>query len=212
MFAWITPMTALAGLLLLVGCSRQNTASPDAVGAPAQPAPSVDPYRAGVVEEAAAGRSPFTGQMAPDFTLVNQSDQPVALSTQRGRWVVLYFYPKDDTPGCTCQATEFTSLLKNFRDMNAEILGVSEDTPASHRAFAAKYYLALTLLSDPDHRVMESYGAWVTSGTGANRYGRLIRTTFIIDPSGVIRYHWPEVIPEGHAERVRQKLAQLQGQ
>jgi len=166
--------------------------------------------RAWEMEQAAAQRSEVVGRPAPEFTLRNQDGQPTALSDFRGRWVVLYFYPKDDTPGCACQATEFTELLTQFRDMNAVILGVSEDPPASHRLFTEKYDLKLDLLSDPDHEVMRRYGAWVTSSLGDEQYGRVIRTTYIICPRGTIQYHWPEVIPQGHAERVREKLAQLQ--
>lgn len=167
---------------------------------------------AAIQEEAASKRSPITGSMAPDFTLKDQNDKPVTLSQIRGQWVVLYFYPKDDTPGCTCEATEFTKTLESFRHMNAKVYGISPDSPASHRAFIAGYKLQLDLLSDPDHKVMSEYGAWVQASLGEKQYGRVIRSTMIIDPKGVIRYHWPEVIPNGHADRVRQKLAELQAQ
>lgn len=166
--------------------------------------------RAWEMEQAAAERSDVIGKPAPAFTLPDQQDEPTSLSDFRGQWVVLYFYPKDDTPACACQATEFTELLTKFGNMNAVILGVSEDSPASHRTFAEKYSLKLTLLSDPDHDVMSRYGAWVTSALGEEQYGRVIRTTYIIGPDGTIRWHWPEVIPKGHAERVRLKLSQLQ--
>jgi peroxiredoxin Q/BCP len=162
------------------------------------------------MEEAAAMRSPFIGLQAPDFTLPDQDDHPVSLSSLRGKWTVLYFYPKDDTPGCQCQATEFTALLAQFADMNAEVFGVSEDPPWSHQAFIKRYDLKLILLSDPDHAMMTAYGAWVQSSLGDQRFGRVIRSTFIIGPQGKIRYHWPEVIPKGHAARVRHKLAELQ--
>ena len=150
------------------------------------------------------------GASAPDFTLPDQDEKPVRLSGLRGQWVVLYFYPKDDTPGCACQATEFTALLGQFRELNARVYGVSEDTPERHATFIARYNLGLDLLSDPNHEVMARYGAWVEADAGGYRYGRPIRTTMIIDPQGIIRYHWPEVIPAGHADRVRRKLQQLQ--
>ena len=181
---------AVAGVIILAGC--QATPNP------------------GQVELAAAEASPMTNMPAPDFTLMDQDDKPVTLSTMRGKWVVLYFYPKDDTPGCACQATEFTQLLTEFRNMNAEVVGVSEDSTASHRRFIKKYRLALTLLSDPPHEAMRRYGAWVDSSLGESSYGRVIRSTMIIDPGGVVRRHWPEVIPAGHAERVRKALAELQ--
>jgi len=165
-----------------------------------------------VQEEAASARSEIVGSPAPDFTLSDQNDAPVTLSKLRGQWVVLYFYPKDDTPACTCQATEFTWLLGEFRQMNAKVCGISADSVATHRMFIAKFHLGLVLLSDPDHKVMRSYGAWVAASLGDKSYERVIRCTMIVDPQGVIRYHWPEVIPEGHAERVKERLAQLQAQ
>jgi peroxiredoxin Q/BCP len=163
-------------------------------------------------EEAASAHSQIIGDRAPDFTLKDQDDKDVALTKLRGQWVVLYFYPQDDTPGCTCEATEFTSLLGSLRNMNAKVYGISADSSSSHRAFIQGYKLGLNLLSDPDHKVMTEYGAWVQASLGEKKYWRVIRTTMIIDPQGVIRYHWPEVIPKGHAERVRQRLAQLQAQ
>jgi peroxiredoxin Q/BCP len=136
----------------------------------------------------------------------------VTLSGLRGQWVVLYFYPQDDTPGCTCEATEFTSLLAKFRQMNAQVYGISADSSASHKLFITYYNLGLNLLSDPDHAVMKRYGAWVEAALGDKAYERVIRSTLIIDPKGIVRYHWPEVIPQGHADRVRQRLEQLQAQ
>ncbi len=189
----LTLVAALA-VALVAGCEEEAKRSPKAM------------------EAAAASGSPMLGRPAPAFTLPDQNDQPVSLTDLRGRWVVLYFYPKDDTPGCTCQATEFTALLTHFRGMNAEVYGVSEDPPWSHQAFIKAYDLKLDLLSDPDHEVMRKYGAWVESQMGGKAWARTIRTTYIIDPKGVIRYHMPEVIPQGHAERVREKLAELQGQ
>ena len=163
------------------------------------------------IESAASELSPVVGKPAPDFTLMDQRKKPVTLSKLRDKWVVLYFYPKDDTPGCTIEAKDFTSLLSRFQEMNAEVLGISEDSVQSHCDFIAKYGIELTLLSDPDHKVMERYGAWVRSSLGDFRYGRAIRTTMIVDPAGVIRHYSPEVIAQGHAERVLKKLALLQG-
>jgi len=160
-------------------------------------------------EEAASARSPITNSQAPDFTLPDQDASMVTLSKLRGKWVVLYFYPKDDTPGCTCEATEFTKLMGDLRDMDAVVYGISADSPETHKVFIEKYSLGLNLLSDRDRKVMTSYGAWVETGLGDKKYGRTIRTTMIIGPDGVIRRHWPEVIPEGHAKRVRDWLARL---
>jgi peroxiredoxin Q/BCP len=162
------------------------------------------------VESAAASTSPAVGKKAPAFTLPDQAGAPVSLSDLAGSWVVLYFYPEDDTPGCTCQATEFTDLLGSFHSMNAVVYGVSADSPAEHRKFIDKYALKLDLLSDEDRSTMRRYGAWVDARLGEQSYGKVIRTTYIIGPEGVIRAHWPEVVPQGHAERVALRLRQLQ--
>jgi len=163
------------------------------------------------IENAAADLSPVVGKEAPDFTLMDQNEKAVTLSKLSGKWVVLYFYPKDDTPGCTLEAKDFSDLLPRFHEMNAEILGVSEDSHKSHCDFIAKHGLAVRLLSDPEHEVMERYGAWVRSSLGNWNYGRVIRTTMVVDPAGIIKHYWPEVIAQGHAERVLAKLAELQG-
>ncbi len=162
---------------------------------------------AGDMETAGASRSSAVGEPSPAFTLKDQAGHPVSLSDYRGQWVVLYFYPKDDTPGCICQATEFTELLFRFQDMNAKVLGVNADDVATHKAFTEKYDLRLTLLSDPQQKVMERYGTSVKNAWGSRT---ILRQTFIIDPDGVIRYHWQEVIPKGHAKRVKEKLQELQ--
>lgn len=163
-----------------------------------------------VQEEAASVHSPIVGLKAPDFTLPDANGKDASLSLLRGQWVVLYFYPKDDTPGCTCEATEFTTLGTGFKDMNAKVLGISDDSAEIHRIFIQKFKLSLDLLSDPNHGMMRRYGAWVDAYLGDTKYERMIRSTVLIDPAGVVRYHWPEVIPKGHAERVKEKLALLQ--
>jgi len=164
------------------------------------------------IEEAGAQLSPVTGRAAPDFTLPDQDRKPVTLSGLQGQWVVLYFYPKDDTPGCTLEARDFTELLPQFEQRQAIVLGISSDSPESHCDFIARHGLALRLLSDTERTVMERYGAYVRSSLGDLQYGRTIRTTMIVGPRGSIRYYWPEVIAQGHAERVLNKLAQLQDQ
>jgi len=162
------------------------------------------------IESAAAARSPMANRPAPDFTLADQNDTDVTLSKLRDRWVVLYFYPEDDTPACTCQANEFTALLTQFIKVNGEVVGVSPDTPAQHRRVIAKYGLSLRLLSDPEHQVMRQYGSFVEQTLGKQSFSRVIRQTMIIDPAGVIRYHYPEVVPRGHAARVLDRLTRLQ--
>lgn len=150
------------------------------------------------------------GQPAPDFSLPNQDEQPVGLTDLRGQWLVLYFYPKDDTPGCTTEACDFTQGLGAFETLNATVLGCSRDDAASHRQFIDKYDLKITLLSDPDHAVMERYGAWGEK----KMYGRasqgVIRSTVLIDPEGKAAHHWKNVKAKGHAEQVRKKLEELQ--
>ena len=162
------------------------------------------------IEDAAAELIPVVGRPAPDFTLPDQDGNPVTLSALRGKWVILYFYPKDDTPGCTLEARDFTELSARFRQRNGEVLGISGDSPESHCDFRDKHGLSIRLLSDPEHKVMEDYGAWVRGTLGQWRYGRAIRTTMLVDPEGTIRHFWPEVIAQGHAERVFKKLTELE--
>jgi len=164
---------------------------------------------AGELEQAAASRSPLVGQSAPFFSLPNQADQQVRLQEFQGRWVVLYFYPADDTPGCTCQATEFTRLIGRYDRLDAAVLGVSPNTPQSHRLFRQKHGIGITLLSDLDHAVAKKYGAWNKMGWQDDRIGRIVRSTVLINPQGQIAYHWPEVMPKGHANRVRRRLENL---
>ena len=149
------------------------------------------------------------GKPAPSFALKKQDDEIVKLGDYEGKWVVLYFYPKDDTPGCTIEACDFTSGLKAFEKLDAVVLGCSPDSTESHRRFIAKYKLKITLLSDPERTVIAKYGAWGEK----NLYGKVsmgvIRSTAIIDPAGKIAHHWPKVSSKGHAEAVREKLAEL---
>jgi len=154
--------------------------------------------------------TPAAGQPAPDFSLPDQNGRPVRLTDLQGRWVVLYFYSADDTPACICNATEFTELLFRFKNMNALVYGVSDDSPEVHRAFIKKFELGFDLLSDPGHGVMRKYGAWVEGKKGDESGGRVHRTTYLIGPRGTIRHHWRDVVAKGHAEQVRQKLLELQ--
>jgi len=150
------------------------------------------------------------GKKAPGFTLRDQDETEVSLSDFEGSWVVLYFYPKDDTPGCTTEACEFTDGIQDFRGLNAVVLGCSPDPPDTHRKFIAKYDLEVRLLSDPEHTVMEKYGAWGEK----NMYGKVtvgvIRSTVIIDPEGRVAHRWKRVKAKGHADKVRERLEQLQ--
>jgi len=149
------------------------------------------------------------GASAPAFTLPDQDGNPLNLPDLQGRWVVLYFYPKDDTPGCTTEACDFTAGLKEFEALNATVLGCSPDSAASHRKFIAKHDLKITLLSDENHAVMDSYGVWGEK----NMYGKIsqgvLRSTVLIDPEGKVAHHWKNVKAAGHAEQVRKKLEEL---
>jgi peroxiredoxin Q/BCP len=146
------------------------------------------------------------GSPAPDFELATDAGERVKLADLRGKPVVLYFYPADDTPGCTAQACEIRDQWSRFRERGAVVLGVSPDEEASHARFREKYSLPFTLLADPGHEVAEKYGVWVEK----NRYGRksmgIERSTFVIDEEGNVARALRRVKPEGHAERVLEAL------
>jgi peroxiredoxin Q/BCP len=142
------------------------------------------------------------GLPAPDFELATDDGSRVRLSDLRGRPVVLYFYPKDDTPGCTAQACELRDEYSEFRARGAVVLGVSPDDEASHAEFKSKYSLPFTLLADPDHKVAEEYGVWGEREYAGNTYRGINRSTFVIDPKGRIARALYGVKPRGHAEKV----------
>jgi peroxiredoxin Q/BCP len=147
------------------------------------------------------------GKPAPDFELESDSGDTVKLSDFRGRSVVLYFYPKDDTPGCTTEACEFRDAYDVFRERGAEILGVSPDDVGSHGKFKTKYELPFTLLADPEHKVAEKYGVWgERSAYGKTSMG-ITRSTFIIDPDGNVAKAMLGIKPAGHASEVLGSLA-----
>lgn len=151
------------------------------------------------------------GSPAPAFSLPDQDGKPVTLSELAGRWVVLYFYPRDDTPGCTIEACEFTSSLPNFRTKDAEVFGCSADSASAHLKFIAKHELGIRLLTDADKRVMNAYGAFGKKVMYGKEVEGVIRSTVLIDPEGKVAYHWPKVSAAGHAALVLQKLAELRG-
>ncbi|NOY77092.1 MAG: thioredoxin-dependent thiol peroxidase [Calditrichaeota bacterium] len=150
------------------------------------------------------------GQKAPDFCLPDQNKEEVCLHNYRGKWVVLYFYPKDNTTGCTTEALDFTAHLDEFKAVNAEILGVSPDSPQSHLKFITKKDLKLRLLSDGTRSVLETYGVWQLKKMAGREYYGVVRSTFLIDPKGTIAYTWPKVKVKGHAEDVLRKIKSLQ--
>jgi thioredoxin-dependent peroxiredoxin len=142
------------------------------------------------------------GQKAPDFSLADQAGRPVTLSGFSGSPIVLYFYPKDDTPGCTKEACAFRDAFAEYRDRGAVILGVSPGDLSSHARFANKFNLPFTLIADPDHTLCETYGVWKEK----NMYGRksmgVERTTFVIDARGIVRKIFPRVRVDGHSDAV----------
>ncbi len=152
------------------------------------------------------------GQPAPDFCLPDQDDREVCLHDLRGSWVVLYFYPKDNTSGCTREAVDFSSHLEEFDGLGAVVLGVSPDSTASHRRFREKHGLRVRLLSDPEHTVLEAYGVWQLKRMYGREYWGVVRTTVLIDPQGRVAWVWPKVRVKGHAEAVLQKLRELRGE
>ena len=146
------------------------------------------------------------GKPAPDFTLASDQDGDVTLSELRGRRVILYFYPKDDTSGCTAQACELRDELPRFEGVDALVLGVSPDSVASHAKFRKKYELNFPLLADEDHRVAEAYGVWKEKSMYGRKYMGIERSTFLIDEKGVVSEAWRKVKPKGHAELVAKAL------
>ena len=146
------------------------------------------------------------GKPAPDFELQSDTGQTVKLSDLKGRPVVLYFYPKDDTPGCTVEACEFRDSYDVFRERGAEILGVSPDDVASHGKFKSKYELPFTLLADPEHEVAEKYGVWAERNSYGKKSMGIKRSTFVIDADGNVARAMYGVKPEGHADEVLEVL------
>jgi peroxiredoxin Q/BCP len=146
---------------------------------------------------------------APDFTVATDEGTPLRLSSLRGRNVVLYFYPKDDTPGCTVEACELRDAFPRFSKTSAVILGVSPDSVASHQKFKKKFELPFTLLADTDHAIAEAYGVWVEKSMYGKKYMGVQRATFVIDKKGSVAKVYPKVKPEGHAAEVEAELGKL---
>ena len=149
------------------------------------------------------------GKKPPAFTLKDQDGKPVRLRDLEGRWVVLYFYPRDDTPGCTIEACDFSAGLRRFRKLDAVVLGCSPDDAASHSRFIAKHKLRVTLLSDLGHRVMTKYGAFGEKTLYGKKTVGVIRSTVLIAPDGKVACHWKRARAKGHADQVRRKLEEL---
>jgi thioredoxin-dependent peroxiredoxin len=149
------------------------------------------------------------GKKAPAFRLKDQNDTVHTLADYAGRPVVLYFYPKDDTPGCTTESCEFQSLLPNFKKSKAAVLGVSILDEKSKAKFATKHGLTFPLLADAEHDVAEKYGVWQEKMRYGRKYMGIVRTTYLIDPDGKVARRWDKVKVEGHADDVQKAVAAL---
>jgi peroxiredoxin Q/BCP len=143
------------------------------------------------------------GDKAPAFCLPDAENKKVCLKDFKGKWLVLYFYPKDNTSGCTKEAVDFTSGIKDFKKMNAIVVGVSPDSVTSHMNFINKHALRVILLSDQEHKVLKEYGVWQKKSMYGREYYGVVRTTFVIDPEGRIKQKWEKVKVAGHADAVK---------
>jgi len=145
-------------------------------------------------------------QMAPDFCILDANNKSVCLKDFRGKWIVLYFYPKDDTPGCTTEAIDFSALREDFIKYNAVVLGISKDSCGSHQKFINKHSLTVMLLSDVDTKVQATYGVWRKKKFMGKEFLGTVRTTILIDPKGYIKKIWDKVQVKGHAKEVLEEL------
>jgi thioredoxin-dependent peroxiredoxin len=148
-------------------------------------------------------------QSAPTFTAPDRAGKSMSLEDFQNQWLVLYFYPKDNTPGCTTEAIEFTSKLPDFQALNTQVVGISPDSIASHGKFIDKQKLGIILLSDPEHQIAEDYGVWQLKKFMGKEYMGIIRSTFIIDPSGKIAHIWPNVKVKNHVDSVLERVRSL---
>jgi len=151
------------------------------------------------------------GREAPSFCLPDPGGKQVCLKDFLGKWVVLYFYPKDNTPGCTLEAMQFSAALEKFAELGAKVIGVSQDSPESHVKFIDRHDLTVLLLSDGSHDVHKAYNVWKPKTMFGKEFLGTVRSTFLIDPEGVIVEVWRKVSVKGHAEEVRQVLLEKSG-
>ncbi|MFX1317167.1 MAG: thioredoxin-dependent thiol peroxidase [Promethearchaeota archaeon] len=150
------------------------------------------------------------GDKAPDFCLPNPENKKECLKDYKGKYVILYFYPKDNSPGCTTEAIGFTGILPELQELDAIVIGISPDTPESHANFIKKKNLKVTLLSDIDKVALKKYGVWGLKKFRGKTYAGVTRTTFLINPEGEIAHIWPKVSVKGHPEEVKNILTELQ--
>ena len=180
--------------------------SPGTASYLSQNGPEIQPAR--VKERVMGNLEP--GSKPPAFTLPDQDDRPVKPSDYKGRWLILYFYPNDDTPGCTTEACDFTNGLKDFEKLDAAVVGCSPNSTESHRKFIAKHKLKVSLLSDPTKETMKAYGAFGDKVLYGKKIIGVIRSTVIIGPDGKVAHQFGQVKAKGHAEAAQKKLRELQ--
>lgn len=150
------------------------------------------------------------GSAAPQFSLLGDDGKQYSLSSYKGKWVILYFYPKDDTPGCTIEACSLKDNWHSFDQFDVVVFGASADSVASHKKFKEKYDLPFTLLSDPDKKTMTEYQVWLEKSMFGKKYMGIQRATYIIDPQGKIAQVYPKVTPTSHTSKLLKDLEQLQ--
>ena len=155
---------------------------------------------------------PEPGDAAPEIALPDETGAVHRLAEQRGRWTIVYFYPADDTPGCTTEACQFRDLDEEVRDTGADVWGISPDGATSHRKFREKFDLPFLLLSDEDHAVAEAYGAWTLKSNYGREYMGIQRSSFLVDPEGRVSRSWPKVKADGHAAEVLAALGEARAE
>ncbi|MFW9922261.1 MAG: thioredoxin-dependent thiol peroxidase [Candidatus Thorarchaeota archaeon] len=149
------------------------------------------------------------GQLAPKFCLPDKTGTDICLDKFKGKWLVLYFYPKDNTQGCTLEAVDFTTHIDDFKKMGAEVIGISPDSVKSHQNFTEKHSLKINLLSDETNKVLEQYGVWQEKSMYGRTYFGVVRSTLLIDPTGKIVEIWEKVKVANHVENVKNRLKEL---
>ncbi|MBD3793716.1 MAG: thioredoxin-dependent thiol peroxidase [Campylobacterales bacterium] len=149
------------------------------------------------------------GNTIPEFCLPNQDEEEICFRDIKGKWIVLYFYPKDNTPGCTTEACDFTAAMPDFTGLDAIILGVSPDSPKKHLNFIEKKELKITLLADEDKSLCKQFGVWQLKKNYGKEYMGVVRSTFLIAPNGTLAYRWDNVRVKGHVDAVKAKLVEL---